>query len=116
MPQIFWSSGWGGGPTAVTAKLREMGDTVTRLCYEPDLGLVLSADLRDTTSPFAMAQLVRRITTGDLLKGSSQEHLLLWMQNTGTGPNRLRAGLPVGVAYREQDWNRTNGRNYQQVQ
>ncbi|MDQ1342832.1 MAG: beta-lactamase class [Pseudomonadota bacterium] len=84
-----------GGPAAVTAKLREMGDTVTRLDrYEPDLGLVLSADLRDTTSPLAMAQLVRRITTGDLLKSGSREHLLLWMQNTGTGPNRLRAGLP----------------------
>ena len=94
-----------------------MGDTVTRLDrYEPDLGLVLPADLRDTTSPFAMAQLVRRITTFYRLKGGSQEHLLLWMQNTGTGPNRLRAGLPSECVYREQDWNRTNGRNYQQVQ
>jgi beta-lactamase class A len=84
-----------GGPAGVTAKLREMGDTVTRLDrYEPDLGLVLSADLRDTTSPLVMAQLVRRITTGDLLKIDSREQLLLWMQNTGTGPNRLRAGLP----------------------
>jgi hypothetical protein len=46
-----------------------MGDTVTRLDrYEPGLGLVLSADLRDTTSPLAMAHLVRRITTGDLLQ------------------------------------------------
>lgn len=85
-----------GGPAAVTAKLREMGDTVTRLDrYEPDLGLVLSADLRDTTSPLAMAQLVRRITTGDLLKSDSREQLLLWMRNTSTGPYRLRAGLPA---------------------
>ena len=85
-----------GGPAAVTAKVREMGDTVTRLDrYEPDLGLVLSADLRDTTSPSAMAQLVRRITTGDILQHSSQERLLQWMQNTNTGPNRLRAGLPA---------------------
>jgi beta-lactamase class A len=39
-----------GGPQAVTAKFREMGDTVTRLDrYEPNLGLVLSADTRDTT-------------------------------------------------------------------
>jgi len=84
-----------GGPAAVTAKFREMGDTVTRLDrYEPDLGLVLSADLRDTTTPLAMAQLVRRITTGDLLQSGSREQLLLWMQNTSTGPNRLRAGLP----------------------
>jgi beta-lactamase class A len=84
-----------GGPAAVTAKFRDMGDTVTRLDrYEPDLGLVLSADLRDSTTPMAMAQLVRRITTGDLLKGDSRELLLSWMQNTTTGPHRLRAGLP----------------------
>jgi beta-lactamase class A len=85
-----------GGPAAVTGKFREMGDTVTRLDrYEPDLGLVLSADLRDTTSPLAMAQLVARITTGDLLQRESRELLLLWMQNTDTGPHRLRAGLPA---------------------
>jgi beta-lactamase class A len=85
-----------GGPAAVTAKFRDMGDTVTRLDrYEPDLGLVLSADLRDTTSPLAMAQLVGRITTGDLLQRESRERLLLWMQNTDTGPHRLRAGLPA---------------------
>ena len=85
-----------GGPAMVTAKFREMGDTVTRLDrYEPDLGLVLSADLRDTTSPLAMAHLVRRITTGDLLQSGSRERLLQWMQNTDTGRNRLRAGLPA---------------------
>lgn len=85
-----------GGPASVTAKFREMGDTVTRLDrYEPDLGLVLSADLRDTTSPLAMAQLVGRITTGDLLQRGSRDRLLQWMRNTNTGPNRLRAGLPA---------------------
>ncbi len=85
-----------GGPAGVTAKFREMGDTVTRLDrYEPDLGMVLSADLRDTTSPMAMAQLVRRITTGDILQPATRERLLRWMQNTDTGPNRLRAGLPA---------------------
>lgn len=86
-----------GGPAAVTAKFREMGDTETRLDrYEPDLGLVLSADLRDTTTPSAMARLVGRITTGDLLQTSSRERLVQWMQNTDTGRNRLRAGLPAG--------------------
>ncbi len=85
-----------GGPAAVTARLREMGDAVTRLDrYEPDLGMVLSADLRDTTSPLAMAQLVRRITTGDLLSDDSRARLLRWMQDTHTGPARLRAGLPA---------------------
>jgi beta-lactamase class A len=85
-----------GGPAAVTAKFREMGDTVTRLDrYEPDLGLVLSADVRDTTTPFAYAQLVRRITTGSVLSRGSRERLLEWMRNTVTGASRLRAGLPA---------------------
>jgi beta-lactamase class A len=85
-----------GGPAAVTAKFREMGDEVTRLDrYEPDLGLVLSGDLRDTTSPLAMAQLVRRITTGTVLQPASRQRLLQWMENTRTGSRRLRAGLPA---------------------
>lgn len=85
-----------GGPQAVTAHWREMGDEVSRLDrYEPDLGLVLSGDHRDTTTPLAMAQLVRRITTGDLLSDRSRERLLGWMKNTRTGERRLRAGLPA---------------------
>ena len=84
-----------GGPAAVTAKFREMGDPVSRLDrYEPELGLVLSADMRDTTTPQAMANLVRDITTGDLLKPDSRDRLLGWMENTRTGSKRLRAGLP----------------------
>lgn len=85
-----------GGPAKVTEKFREMGDAVTRLDrYEPSLGMVLSADLRDTTTPLAMAQLVRRITTGKLLLPQSRELLLGWMLNTKTGNKRLRAGLPA---------------------
>jgi beta-lactamase class A len=85
-----------GGPAEVTARWREMGDAVTRLDrYEPDLGLVLSGDLRDTTTPLAMAQLVRRITTGDVLQTESRDQLLRWMEETNTGPNRLRAGIPT---------------------
>lgn len=84
-----------GGPAAVTARLREMGDSVTRLDrYEPDLGLVLSGDLRDTTTPRAMAQLVRRIATGSTLQPASRQRLLRWMEDTSTGTRRLRAGLP----------------------
>ena len=84
-----------GGPAAVTAKFREMGDPVSRLDrYEPDLGLVLSAALRDTTTPLAMARLVRRIAAGSLLRPSSRQLLRQWMEQTSTGPRRLRAGLP----------------------
>lgn len=86
-----------GGPEGVTARFRDMGDSVTRLDrYEPMLGLVLSADMRDTTTPLAMARLVARLTTGDLLAPQSRERLIQWMVDTVTGPKRLRAGLPAG--------------------
>jgi beta-lactamase class A len=85
-----------GGPAQVTKKFAEMGDDISRLDrYEPDLGLVLSGDHRDTTSPLAMAQLVNRITTGSVLSALSRERLLKWMEDTGTGARRLRAGLPA---------------------
>ena len=85
-----------GGPVAVTGKLRGMGDLVFRLDrYEPDLGLVLSGDLRDTTSPRSMAELLRRVCTGGLLQAGSRQRLLRWMENTQTGTRRLRAGLPT---------------------
>jgi beta-lactamase class A len=86
-----------GGPPGVTAKIRAMGDTVTRLDrYEPGLGLVLSADMRDTTTPQAMGALVARVTTGHLLKPTSRDTLVQWMVDTTTGGKRLRAGLPAG--------------------
>ena len=86
-----------GGPASLTAKLREMGDQVTRLDrYEPMLGMVLSADMRDTTTPLVMAQLVRRLTTGDLLSSASRKQLLQWMVDTKTGFRRIRAGIPAG--------------------
>ncbi|MCG2840648.1 class A beta-lactamase [Sandaracinobacter sp. RS1-74] len=86
-----------GGPAGVTAKFRGMGDVVTRLDrYEPMLGMVLSADLRDTTTPLAMARLVGRLTTGDILSPASRQILLQWMVDTKTGPKRIRAGLPAG--------------------
>jgi len=85
-----------GGPAAVTAKFREMGDNVTRLDrYEPMLGMVLSADMRDTTTPLAMANLVARLTTGDLLSPRSRQMLVDWMVSTVTGFKRLRGGLPA---------------------
>lgn len=69
-----------------------MGDATRLDRYEPDLGLVLSADLRDTT-PLAMAQLVRRITTGNLAAHFRARLLHGW--HTNIGPQRLRAGIPA---------------------
>lgn len=87
-----------GGPDSVTALFRQMGDRETRLDrYEPMMNLVLSADLRDTTTPAAMAKLVGNLTTGSLLSAQHRQTLIQWMIDTRTGLKRIRAGLP-------QDW------------
>ncbi len=85
-----------GGPAGLTAKLRAVGDKITRLDrYEPMANFVLSADLRDTTTPLVMAQTVSKLTTGNLLKAESRAMLLKWMEETQTGKKRIRAGLPA---------------------
>ncbi len=84
-----------GGPAGVTAKLREMGDSATRLDRtEPMMNLVLPGDPRDTTTPEAMARLIGRLMTGQLLKPASRDLLFGWMAETKTGVRRIRAGLP----------------------
>jgi beta-lactamase class A len=88
-----------GGPSAVTAYVRTLGDGVTRLDrVEPALNDVAPGDPRDTTSPSAMAETVRRLFLGDALSPASREHLVAWHRATTTGAARLRAGLPAAWA------------------
>ncbi len=53
-------------------------------------------DPRDTTTPAAMADLLRKLVTGRLLSPKSTAYLLGVMERTSTGPNRLKAGVPKG--------------------
>lgn len=86
-----------GGPAGFTAALRSMGDEVTRLDrIEPALNYVPPGDVRDTTTPAAMAATVRQLLAGPLLSDDNKRLLAKWMQDTGTGLNRLRAGFPAG--------------------
>lgn len=84
-----------GGPEAVTAAFRAMGDAVTRLDrLEPAMNRVEPGDSRDTTTPRAIADTTARLLTGDLLDAASRDRLALWMVDTTTGLRRIRAGLP----------------------
>lgn len=84
-----------GGPAGFTSILRAAGDTVTRLDrMEPAMNEVLHGEVRDTTTPHAMAQTMARQLTGGWLSGSSTALLTDWMVATQTGTKRLRAGLP----------------------
>lgn len=87
-----------GGPAALTAWLRGLGDTVTRLDrIEPELNENLPGDPRDTSTASAMADTLRRLLLDDAaLKPASRAQLLAWMESSRTGLARLRAGLPAG--------------------
>lgn len=86
-----------GGPAALTAFWRSIGDEVSRVDrYEPDMNLVPATEFRDTTTPAAMARTVAKIVYGDVLPERERAELKRWMIATETGVRRVRAGLPEG--------------------
>lgn len=86
-----------GGPDGLTAYTRSLGDRVTRLDrWETQLNEAAPGDPRDTTSPRAMAQLLRTTLLGDALTSRSRGQLAAWLEACETNGQRLRADLPAG--------------------
>ncbi|MEK9283298.1 MULTISPECIES: class A beta-lactamase [unclassified Bradyrhizobium] len=86
-----------GGPAALTAFWRSLGDATSRLDHnEPELNRSPPGDPRNTTTPAAMAGNLRRLVLGESLSPASRSQLTDWMVNCKTGANRLRGGLPAG--------------------
>ena len=86
-----------GGPAGLTAYLRSLGDSVTRLDRnEPTLNEAAPGDPRDTTTPAAMVEILRKTVLGTALSAASREQLAAWLVANKTGDKRLRAGLPRG--------------------
>jgi len=86
-----------GGPAAMTAYVRSLGDAVTRLDrIEPELNIASPGDLRDTTTPSAMLADLHTLLLGNALSAASREQLAAWLRATSTGTEQLRAGLPAG--------------------
>jgi beta-lactamase class A len=84
-----------GGPSAITAYVRSLGDDITRLDrIEPDLNEATPGDPRDTTTPAAMAKNLKQLTTGTALSAASSDQLIIWLVGCKTGDAKLRAGLP----------------------
>lgn len=80
-----------GGPQAVTAYARSLGDPATLLDrYEPELNPY------DTTTPRAMLGDMQKVLLGDALSQTSRGHLTHWLVNCQTGLQSLRAGFPSG--------------------
>lgn len=86
-----------GGPAGLTAYAASLGDMVTRLDrYELELNTAVKGDVRDTTSPRAMAGTLERIVLGNALPVPFREKLTGWMTASPTGGRRLRKDLPAG--------------------
>jgi beta-lactamase class A len=86
-----------GGPRGLTAYLRSLGDDVTRLDRrEPELNEARPGDPRDTTTPLAILDIVRKIVHGSVLSVASREQMIAWLVANKTGDRRLRAGIPEG--------------------
>ena len=86
-----------GGPDAVTAYLRGIGDTVTRVDrWEPDSNTGIPGDPRDTTSPNAAAETLKKLVLEETLPDAERQLLTDWLIGNKVGDATLRAGLPEG--------------------
>ncbi|WP_337262438.1 MULTISPECIES: class A beta-lactamase [unclassified Serratia (in: enterobacteria)] len=87
-----------GGPAAITAYARSIGDSTFRLDrWETELNSAIPGDERDTTTPAAMAASLQKLTLGNALPQAQREQLVAWMKGNTTGDKRIRAGVPAGA-------------------
>ncbi len=86
-----------GGPAQLTAYLRGLGDTISRMDqYEPELNRNRPYDPRDTTTPRAIAADYRRLVLGEALTADKRALLKGWLERSTTGDKRIRASAPRG--------------------
>ena len=86
-----------GGPQAVTAFARSIGNTVFQLeRWETELNSAIPGEVRDTASPASMAHSLQQLLLGNSLPAPQRQQLEAWMRGNTTGDKRIRAGVPAG--------------------
>lgn len=86
-----------GGPQAVTAFARSIGNPVFQLeRWETELNSAIPGETRDTTSPASMAHSLQQLLLGNSLPAPQRQQLETWMRGNTTGDQRIRAGVPAG--------------------
>lgn len=84
-----------GGPAAVTAFARSIGDDEFRLDrWEIDLNTAMPGDPRDTSTPEAMGRSLQRLVLGNALPPHLRGQLQEWLRGNTTGAARIRDGVP----------------------
>jgi beta-lactamase class A len=82
-----------GGPPAITAFARSIGDPSSRLDrWETALNSAVPGDLRDTSTPEALGRGYRALLAGDALAPAQRQQLETWLRANET--SSMRAGLP----------------------
>ncbi|MDR6973296.1 class A beta-lactamase [Leifsonia shinshuensis] len=86
-----------GGPSELEKALRELGDETTEVDRtEPDLNEAAPGDVRDTSTPRALAADLRAYALGDALPPEKRELLVDDLTGNATGDPLIRAGAPTG--------------------
>jgi beta-lactamase class A len=86
-----------GGPAGFEKGLRDLGDTVSDPeRWETDLNEATPGDVRDTSTPRALATDLRAYAVGDALDAADRPVLVDWMKRNTTGDQTIRAGAPAG--------------------
>ena len=89
-----------GGPEALTAFWRSLGDPVSRLDrFETDLNRVPPGTVEDTTTPATMARTLATLLFAEdrtPLVPERRQELRRWMVESVTGLQKIRAGFPRG--------------------
>ena len=89
-----------GGPATLQKWLTQQG--ITGLRVDRNIATLLAdrrdlRDIRDSATPKAMVDLLKRIDSGAMLRPQSRNYLLGLMARCATGRNRIRAMLPEGT-------------------
>ena len=84
-----------GGPGGLDEALDAIGDDVTHVDrIEPGLSEAVPGDVRDTSTPRAMATSLEEFTLGDALPQDKREIVIEMMLGNTTGDELIRAGVP----------------------
>lgn len=89
-----------GGPAKIDQYLRQ--HNVSGIRVDRTIAQLLAAkrdlwDVRDSSTPRAMVELLRKIDKGEILRPTSRAYLLDVMARCQTGKNRMRYLLPAGA-------------------
>ncbi|WP_409494467.1 class A beta-lactamase [Amycolatopsis sp. cmx-11-12] len=84
-----------GGPAGLGAVLRGIGDTTSHVDrIEPELNDTTPGDIRDTSTPRALAVSLRAFALGNALPEDKRKILVDIMRANTTGDTNIRAGVP----------------------